>query len=88
MNIRKNDSLRNQECSFYFYCITFGVRFQCRIVISYTLRPTRNLVDLRVEFAAYGYTDAVSSVMCRVRPTHSCTLAPCSAVFATDRLRQ
>ena len=27
-----------------------------------------------VGYAAYGYTDAVSSVMCRVRPTHSCTL--------------
>ena len=27
-----------------------------------------------VGYAAYGYTNAVSSVMCRVRPTHSCTL--------------
>ena len=39
-----------------------------------------------VGYAAYGYTDAVSSVMCRVRPTHSCTLAPYGAVFVTDRL--
>ena len=42
---------------------------------THTLRLTSELVDLRVEYAAYGYTDAVSSVMCRVRPTHSCTLA-------------
>ena len=29
---------------------------------------------LCLRYAAYGYTDAVSSVMCRVRPTHSCSL--------------
>ena len=53
---------------------------------THTLRLTSELVDLRVGYAAYGYTDAVSSVMCRVRPTHSCTLAPYGAVFETDRL--
>ena len=34
----------------------------------------RVLVDLQMKYAEYGYTNAVSSVMCRVRPTHSCTL--------------
>ena len=58
-----------------------------KTTLSCFLTLSRRFATSRLRgYAAYGYTDAVSSVMCRVRPTHSCTLAPCGAVFVTDRL--
>ena len=61
-----------------------GIRLWRRF---FTLPLTSELVDLQMRYAEYGYTNAVSSVMCRVRPTHSCTLCTTSVQCSKTDLR-